>query len=234
MMVRTEAEYHALARRVFSEAQSVLRGLTGKRDREIWCAPMAPDGFGFTAHAEEGRVSIAYQNPFTIEPHARAVNFRVMRLGATEDNDTFLRHAQMMLLWYLPHELVHAFDDGAGTGKDPSGWRAEYVASTIQPHVTARVLERLDDLPYSTESMAQVYDRYVAVHAPHLADQQRARVDAFADSAGEGDAPFDKDAFEVFRTDTAAYVYFGARLNQCSLRRETTLAELVAQYLSGP
>jgi hypothetical protein len=218
--LKDEAEYHALAKAIFDAASKTLSEARGEPFKQkVTLSPLEADGFGFMVSSG---VNVLYQNPFKMDENALRVNRAVMQV---DSQDELMRHAQMMLFWYLPHELVHCADHRRG-------WETEFVANMIQPYVTARMLEAMPDSPYSGQSMAFVYDRYVKKLRPHLKDEEIARIERFINDDGEGTPPWDVPPSAIFNSNTPAYVYFGARINQYSWARQSKLEDLCKWYLT--
>ena len=215
-IVRSSEAYVALAERIHKEAVGILRELTGRREVKVSYRMLAPDQYGYFASG----TSVAYQNPFGMTENALRVNRAVIQAS---HRDELMRHAQMMLLWYVPHEVVHAFSD-------KPGWTDEFIANTIQPYLTARILQRMKDLPYTVRNMGWVYDRYVRVLRPLVGADTVGRIDRFARS-GAKTLLYKRSVMEVFHRNVPEYVYFGARINQISWRKETTLERLVSKHL---
>lgn len=214
----SEAEYHALAKQIFEAASAALVKAHGVQWKPPELAAMEPYEFGFRVQFPR---TVKYQNPFTMTPESLRVNRAVMQVSSKDD---LMRHAQMMLYWYIPHELVHCADNR-------KGWATEFVANMLQPYLTARILDAMPQAAYSAQSMSYVYDRYVEVLRPHLSSEELARIERFIANNGEGAPPWDKSPGDVFYANTPAYVYFGARINQHSWSMKSNLEVLCKKYL---
>lgn len=218
--IQNEEAYHQQARQIFDAASDILvkaRGINWETPR---FEAMGPSGYGFMVGYPR---TVRYQNAFQMNETALRINRAVMQVNTHDD---LMRHAQMMLFWYIPHELVHC-------GDHRTGWATEFVANMIQPYLTARMLEAMPDAPYTAESMSYIYDRYVEKLAPHLTPAEIASVERFIQASGEGPGPWAMSAPDLFRTNTPAYVYFGARINQHSWAKQSRLEDLCKQYLSS-
>jgi hypothetical protein len=220
-VLKTEEAYHARAKLIFETGLRILRELTGKKGHAVKLEPM-DTGFGFTCSSGDGDKppTVNYQNPWRMQAYSLQVNRDVAQVS---DRDELQLHMQMMPYWYIPHELVHAFR-GARTG-----WTEEYIANSVQPYLTERILQKID-APYTAGFMRKVYDRYTRVLRAEIKDDEADAVERFALSDGSG-APFERDAWSVFQKSTALYVYFGARINQDSLVQKRKLEDLVKKYL---
>ena len=215
--LQNEEEYHALARKIFEASSAILARTLGEHWKEPTLVPMGPQGYGFMVSLPR---TVLYQNPFQMSEPALRINRGVMQV---DSKDALMRHAQMMLYWYIPHELAHCSDHRRG-------WATEFVANMIQPYLTARMLESMPDAPYSAQTMAFVYDHYVQTLRPHLSTDDIARIEHFIQNDGQGTAPWDMSASEVFHSNTPAYVYFGARINQHAWSKQLKLEDLCKHY----
>lgn len=218
--IRDEAHYHEVARAVFEEGVAILREILKKPDYSPRLTPT--EEFGFRAGGGE---TVYYQVPSQLDAHGVMVNRNVMSVTSQEEFD---RHAQMFLLWFIPHELIHTL----GTPTTGS-WRFEREANLLQPLLTARILERLGSrTPFTPESMAWVYERYVEALRPHAPDGVEASLQRFAvDPAAP--VPYPGDATEYFLQNTTEYVHFIAYLDRYSWNRGADLETLVRGAMKG-
>ncbi len=218
--IHTEEAYHDQAKAIFESASQLLIQARGQPfGQEPKLLPMGKTRFGFMVSFGN---TVIYQNPFVMDDAALRVNRAVMQVDSQDD---LMRHGQMMLFWYLPHELVHCADHR-------TGWATEFVANMVQPYLTAKMLETMPDAPYDAQSMSFIYDRYVQALRPHLSDEDVARIERFIAANGEGAPPWNMSASDLFSSNTPAYVYFGARINQHSWSQQSTLEALCKRYLS--
>lgn len=222
-----EAAYRARVTLVHETAFALLRELSGDAETRSELLELPGSRYGFfsedlSAGAGAYVGSVEYQNPFTLHGDALAVNRDVTQV---RDHDVFMRHAEMMAYWYVPHELVHVF-----RGRAEPGWNEEYIANTIQPYLTAAVLERIES-PLSAELFRYIYARYVRELSPYMPARDVDAIERFI-ADDKRAAVFEQvPAMDYFSAFPLGYVYFGARINQVSWAQQHTLEGLVEQYL---
>lgn len=224
----TRDAYLARARQIVDAGLAELRARTGHPDlgARLVLTPMPGNMVGFVTRDAGGAAEIQFQDVWIMDGDGLRTNRVVMQV---DSHDELMRHAELFLYWYLPHELVHAAAIELG-GPRLDEWESERLANTLQPELTRRVLERLGDAPYSAATMTWAYDRYVEALRGFVDADRRAAIDASYDGA----RPFAKGPFLVFLEDTAAYVYYAARLDQLADQRGVTDLERLARPSAAP
>ncbi len=219
------AAYDRMAQRIFGLAVAELRKLTGVAGFDPRLKKLNPDQFGFFA----GGAAIMYQNPYELLPAGRAVNRRVT---ASRSEDELTRHADMMLLWYIPHEVVHAARNFMKLRK--TNWYEEWVANTVQPALTARLLEQLPDLGYTARAFDWIYEHYATRLRSEVSAMKSQSTDRFIASRGESAGLNARGSGLQVLQNAPVYVWWGARINQAARAGAATLEELIRIYLSAP
>lgn len=189
-------------------------------------APADMAGFVHSASYRAEKPTVFYQNIYELSDRAIEINKQVTQVDSKEK---LIPHCELMLYWYLAHELVHAareFTNTAGNNK----WYEEFVANTVQPYLSDSALTNSPNAPYTPHILHLAYNRSVKVLSKVVNQKILLRTELFITSEGHV-PPCDTEAWTMFRTDVPAYVYIGARVTQASVDNNTSLEKLVEKYL---
>lgn len=224
MTARNAEELSALALKIHNEAHRVLSELTGRKIEAR--LEQMPAGFlGFVAGRDaKGNPRVGYMNMWSTTEAGQA---SIMVLMHIDNLDEAFRNMEALTWSYLCHEAVHI----ARANERPA-WNEEYIANMIQPWLLRRVIENLK-APCSAADIERLFERIATRYRASLPEGTVLPVDRFIARDGTGEC-FDINPWELFLSDTGAYIYFGARINAHSISLETSLEKLCDKYLKQP
>lgn len=221
MTARNAEELSALALKIHNEAHRVLSEVTGRK-MEARLEQLPPDFLGFVAGRDaKGNPRVGYMNMWSTTEAGQA---SIMVLMHTDNLDEAFRNMEALTWSYLCHEAVHI-----ARANETAAWHEEYIANMIQPWLLRRVMENLK-APYSATDIERLFERLATRYRASLPAEKVLPVDRFIARDGTGEC-FEINPWDMFLTDTGAYIYFGARVNAHSIAQDTTLEKLCNKYL---